>query len=113
MKQYRCFALDLIDGDAAIAEYERLHKPGAVWPEVVTDLRQRGYRQLSIWRTANRLFMIADIGEPGPVATDSAASNDRLQQWDQLTKTLQHALPGNDPTPHWTEMRCIFDLCDH
>jgi hypothetical protein len=35
-----CLALDLKDDAAAIAEYERMHQPGNVWPEVIADIRR-------------------------------------------------------------------------
>ena len=34
------YALDLKDDAAAIAEYERWHRPGVIWPEIVA--RSRG-----------------------------------------------------------------------
>ena len=32
MSRRLCFALDLVDDAAKIAEYERFHDPGGVWP---------------------------------------------------------------------------------
>ena len=34
-----CFALDLIDDAALIADYERAHAAGCVWPEVTAAIR--------------------------------------------------------------------------
>jgi L-rhamnose mutarotase len=48
MSRRVCFAMDLVADDALIAEYERRHFPGAVWPEVVRDIHDLASR---IWKS--------------------------------------------------------------
>ena len=48
------YALDLKDDAAAIAEYERWHRPGVVWPEIISSIRASGIEEMEIFRTGNR-----------------------------------------------------------
>ena len=113
MRRRSCLAIDLRDQPEAIAEYDRIHKPGGVWLEVLTDLRANGYEHMSIWRTGNRLFMIAEIETPTEPPTHGAALQAVLDRWQSLTQGLQQALPGTGDTPRWIEMNCLFNLDEH
>lgn len=113
MYRRSCLALDLRDDAAAIAEYERIHKPGGVWPEVIADLRARGYTGMTIWRTGNRLFMIAEVDTRASTPSPDSQAQQVLDRWQELTSGLQQALPGTGPHPQWIEMACVFDLQEH
>ena len=109
----KCFAIDLRDEALAIAEYERMHRPGAVWPEVIADIRAQGYVDITIWRAGNRLFMLT---EGGPVASAMAPDDHTqaiLDRWDAVMAGLQQALTGHEEPPRWVPMKCIFDLREH
>lgn len=108
-----CFAVDLRDDAAAIAEYERMHRPGSVWPEVIADLRAQGYSDIRIWRIANRLVMLTEReGGEFPVTWDSQTQA-ILDHWDAVMGYLQQPLPGHPGPPRWVEMKCVFDLREH
>ena len=55
MSRRLCFALDLVNDPAKIAEYERFHAPGGVWPEIVDDIAAQGIEGMEIWRTGDRM----------------------------------------------------------
>ncbi|TAM94172.1 MAG: L-rhamnose mutarotase [Rhodanobacteraceae bacterium] len=57
------YALDLHDDPGLIAEYERLHRPENIWPEIVDSIRAAGIRELEIFRVGNRLVMALDVPE--------------------------------------------------
>uniref|UniRef100_UPI0013D9D7A9 L-rhamnose mutarotase n=2 Tax=Pseudomonadota TaxID=1224 RepID=UPI0013D9D7A9 len=59
------FVLDLENDPELISAYEARHTPGSVWPEVIRAIRQRGYRDMEIWRVADRLVMLAEIVPSG------------------------------------------------
>ena len=71
MSRRLCFALDLVNDAAKIAEYERFHAPGGVWPEIVDDIRAQGIEGMEIWRTGDRMVMIATVADdiPGPATS--------------------------------------------
>jgi L-rhamnose mutarotase len=106
-----CLALDLKDDAAAIAEYERMHQPGNVWPEVIADIRARGYFSMEIWRTGNRLMMIAEVAADAP---KPAPSTDAVNaRWEDEMCRFQQALPHAQEGDKWVPMRLIFDLALH
>lgn len=63
MSRRICLALDLVDDAAAIAEYERWHRPGNTFPAVTQSIRDAGITNMEIYRTGARLFMIIDADD--------------------------------------------------
>lgn len=105
----RCFALDLVADSDLIAEYEARHRPGAVWPEILADMRDRGIAAMEIWRCADRLFMIAEIETDHPAQTAVPAI---VQKWEAEMDRYQRRLPGTPAEVKWRAMTRIFDLAD-
>lgn len=108
----RYFALDLKDDPALIAEYERWHTPGQIWPEIVAAIREAGIRDLEIFRTGDRLVLVMDVPEDFDGAAKSAAdaANPRVQAWEALMDTFQRRLPWAAPGQKWVPMERIFSL---
>jgi L-rhamnose mutarotase len=107
MSERKCFALDLIEDAALIAEYEARHAPGAVWRAVMDHLRALGVEAMEIWRTGDRLFMIAETSAdyPRPVPAPP-----EVAQWEEKMWRFQRPLPGSAAGEKWIEMRRIFVL---
>ncbi|HZC38551.1 MAG TPA: L-rhamnose mutarotase [Sphingomicrobium sp.] len=105
----RCFALDLAGNAELIAEYERLHEPGAVWPAVVAHIRATGVESMEIWRTGDRLLMITEVSDdyPRPVATPP-----EVERWEELMWRSQRPLPHAAEGEKWVRMTRIFSLDD-
>ncbi|WP_047866873.1 L-rhamnose mutarotase [Sphingomonas paucimobilis] len=106
-----CFALDLIADADLIADYERAHAAGAVWPDVTDAIRAKGFEAMEIWRTGDRLFMIAEVAEDWPraIPSDLAATDARWEAaMDRFQKPLPHAAPGEK----WVAMERIYSLDD-
>jgi L-rhamnose mutarotase len=102
-----CFALDLADDAELIAQYEARHAPGAVWPEVLAHIRAQGIEAMEIWRTGDRMVMIAEVAEdyprPVPAPPETAA-------WEELMWRFQRPLPHAAPDEKWMAMQRIFVL---
>ncbi|MDH7973917.1 L-rhamnose mutarotase [Sphingomonas sp. AR_OL41] len=109
MTRRLCFALDLVEDADLIARYEAHHAPGAVWPEVLADIRDSGVVDMEIWRTGTRMFMIATVAADYPRDRAPAA---RDVEWQQLMWTFQRPLPHAAPGEKWTEMKRIFSLSE-
>ena len=107
MSRRLCFALDLVDAAAKIAEYEAVHAPGGVWPQIVDDIRAQGIEGMEIWRTGNRMVMIATVADDYPRMRHIPAQYD---EWESLMWTFQQALPHAAPGEKWLPMKQIFDL---
>lgn len=107
MSRRLCFALDLVNDAGKIAEYEQFHRPGGVWPEIVDDIRAQGIEGMEIWRTGDRMVMIATVADDYPRARDIPAKYD---EWEGLMWSFQKALPHAAPGQKWVPMTQIFDL---
>jgi L-rhamnose mutarotase len=111
MKRY-CLALDLKDDPSRIREYEHLHEPDYVWPEIEESIRVSGIVDMQIYRTGNRLFMIMEttdsfsFGEKAAMDKDNAA----VQQWETLMWNFQQPLPWAAPGEKWILMEQIYQL---
>ena len=105
-----CFALDLKDDPALIADYERHHEQ--IWPEIEASIRNSGITGMDIYRTGNRLFMIMDTNETFSFArkADADAANPVVQDWETLMWHYQQALPGALPGEKWRLMTNLFTL---
>lgn len=109
MKRH-CLALDLVNDDKLIAEYEAYHKK--VWPEIKKSITDAGIVQMEIYRFANRLFMIMEVNEEFSFAKKGAAdaADPKVQEWEQLMWKYQRAIPGSKPGEKWVLMEKIFSL---
>ncbi|UYY59333.1 L-rhamnose mutarotase [Sphingomonas sp. S2-65] len=107
MSRRLCFALDLVDDAALIADYEARHAPGAVWPQIVAHIHAQGFEGMEIWRTADRLVMVADVADDFPRAIAPPPENDAWEalMW-KFQKPLAHAAAGEK----WVPMQRIFSL---
>jgi L-rhamnose mutarotase len=103
----RCFALDLVDDAELIDEYERLHAVGGVWSGVSDHIRASGVEAMEIWRTGDRLFMIAEVAEDYPRDVPIPAETNR---WEELMWRFQRPLPHAAEGEKWLPMTRIYSL---
>lgn len=102
-----CFALDLVDDAALIAEYEARHAAGALWPAVTAHIRAQGFEEMEIWRVGDRLVMIAEVAPDYPRAVPEPPEN---ADWESLMWRFQRPLPQAADGEKWVPMRRIFAL---
>lgn len=105
-----CLALDLVDDEELIAEYERYHQK--VWPEIINSIKDSGIHNMEIYRTGNRMFMIIEASDEFSFAKKAAmdASNSKVQAWEELMWTFQQALPWSKPGEKWMLTKKVFQL---
>ena len=109
MKRY-ALALDLKNDPELIAEYETYHKK--VWPEILKSIRDSGIRDMQIYRSSNRLFMIIEADDDFSFEKKARldAENPVVQEWEKLMWKYQKALPWAPPGEKWQLMHLIFEL---
>lgn len=105
-----CFALDLKDDPARIAEYESHHKN--VWPEVRDSFTRAGIDNVELYRTGNRLFMMLDTNETFTFEKKQQIDEEDevVQKWEALMGSYQQPLPWAKDNEKWILMKCIFKL---
>ena len=105
-----CLALDLVDDEKLIAEYEKQHR--AVWPEIKASVKDSGITHLEIYRVFNRLFMIIEASNDFSFDKKNAmdAANPKVQEWEKLMWKYQQALPQAKPGEKWILTDKIFEL---
>ena len=105
-----CFAVDLKDDPQVIAAYEQYHQ--AVWPEIIKSIKDADIKVMDIYRVANRLFMIMEVGNDFSFEKKAAmdANNEIVVQWEQMLWDYQQALPTANPGEKWVLMQQIFSL---
>ncbi|GAC1425050.1 MAG: L-rhamnose mutarotase [Chitinophagaceae bacterium] len=109
MRRY-CLALDLIDDEKLIAEYETHHQN--VWPEIRKSITDAGITGMEVYRTGNRLFMIMETDDSFSFEKKGAIDNGnaKVQEWEQLMWKYQSALPWAKKGEKWILMDTIFSL---
>ncbi len=109
MKRY-CLTLDLKNDPALIEAYKEHHM--AVWPEIITSIKDSGIINMEIYLHGNRLCMIMEAKDSfsfyGKSVQDGA--NPKVQEWETLMWKYQQALPTAKPGEKWLLMEKIFGL---
>jgi L-rhamnose mutarotase len=106
------YALDLRDDAEAIAEYERWHQPGRVWPEIIAAIRASGVEEMEIFRTGNRLVMVVEMVEGADASRAGDVADARTVEWEVLMDRYQRRLPWAESGQKWVPMRRIFSLAE-
>ena len=109
MKRY-CFALDLVDDEELIKEYEAHH--AQVWPKIIACIKESGILNMEIYRAGNRLFMIMETGDNFSFEKKAIidAKYPENEKWEALMWKYQQALPTAKPGEKWLLMEKIFQL---
>lgn len=107
-----CYALDLRNEPALIAEYEYWHKAENGWPEIRKSIINAGITDMQIYRTGNRLFMIMDTSDDYNPTIKAVAdlADTKVQEWEHLMWKFQQPLPWAAEGEKWVLMDKIFQL---
>jgi L-rhamnose mutarotase len=107
MKRY-CLTLDLVDDEKMILEYEEYHKN--ISPEILKSIKDSGIELMQIYRLHTRMFMIIETNDDFSFEkkAEMDASNDNVQEWEELMWQYQRALPMAKEGEKWIIMDKIF-----
>lgn len=109
MKRY-VLALDLVDNEILIREYEEYHR--AVWPEITKSILDAGIQNMEIYRFGNRLCMIMEVNDDFEFSKKAEMDNSNLkvQEWEKVMWKYQQSIPGAKEGEKWVLMDKIFQL---
>ena len=108
MKTY-AMALDLIDDENIISEYEEYHNN--VWPEVLESIKKLGIDRMRIFRISNRMFMLIeadDSYDPNDLM-EYSNTNKKADEWNGLMTNFQAEVPEAEMSDWWSPMNLVFD----
>jgi L-rhamnose mutarotase len=110
MSRRFCFALDLKDDPALIAEYRKYHEK--IWPEITQSLRDSGIEDAEIYLLGTRMFMIMEVNRSFSFEKKAKADEQdpKVQAWEQFMWRFQQALPEAKPGEKWLRMERVFKL---
>lgn len=109
MKKY-ALALDLVNDEKLISEYEEYHKNG--WPEITKSIVDSGITSMEIYRISNRLFMVMETTDDFTFENKKMMdeANEKVLEWEELMWKFQQPLPGSVPGEKWQLMKQVFEL---
>lgn len=109
-----CMALDLKNDPKLIAEYEKIHRPENIWPEIPKGIKVGGILDMQIYRIGNHLFMILDHEDGADLkeAFKLMSSMPRQPEWATFMAEFQQKLPEAKSDEHWAKMTPVFLLND-
>jgi L-rhamnose mutarotase len=100
----------LQDDPQKIALYKRYHQ--TVWPEVLESIRRSGVNGMWIFLLGRRMFMYMTTTDDYDAARAGAVylASPRVQEWEDLMRTLQERAPEARPDEWWAEMELVFSM---
>ncbi|NQD70677.1 L-rhamnose mutarotase [Sphingobacterium shayense] len=109
MRRY-AFALDLVDDEKMIAEYDGHHQK--IWPEIKESILSAGITVMDIYRFGNRLFMIMEVNDSFSFEQKDRMDKENavVERWEALMWKYQRSIPGSKPGEKWVLMKQIFEL---
>lgn len=109
MKKY-ALALDLVNDEKLISEYEEYHKNG--WTEITKSIIDSGITSMEIYRIANHLFMVMETTDDFTFENKKKMdeANEKVLEWEELMWKFQQPLPGSAPGEKWQLMKQVFEL---
>ncbi|WP_148252426.1 L-rhamnose mutarotase [Aidingimonas lacisalsi] len=108
-----CLALDLVDDDTLIAEYEQRHRH--IWPEVRDHLYRCGIIDMQIFRLGTRLTMVMEVNEQRfsfAAMADAERQSPLIRQWEDEMWRYQRSTPWTEENNKWQPMTPIFRLAE-
>ena len=108
-KRY-CKTLELRDNPQLVAEYKRVHAPGAAWPEITQGMREVGILDMELYLLGNRLFMIMDTVPDfdHDRAMQALAAKPRQSEWEAFVARFQQTSSSATAEEKWQPMERIY-----
>ena len=109
MKRF-CLTLNLKNDPQLVKEYEDHHK--AVWPEIISSIKESGIEEMEIYRYGTRLFMIMEVNDDFSFEKKQQAdnNNEKVKQWEELMLKYQQPFAEAAKNEKWILMNKFFGL---
>jgi L-rhamnose mutarotase len=115
-KEYKryCKTLSLEDDPQLIEDYKKVHRKGAVWPEITQGMMDVGILDMEIYIHGTRLFMIMDTIPDfnHDKAMARLATMPRQSEWEAYVSRFQQTSAEARADEKWQTIERIFKLGD-
>jgi L-rhamnose mutarotase len=110
-----CLALDLKPDSKLMKEYQGLHSPDGMWPEIPVGIRKSGCLDMEIYIIDNHMFMIVDIPKGADLDEiwEKMGTFERQAEWGEFMLKFQQAIEGHGDEVKWVLMKKVYDLDDY
>ncbi len=110
-----CLALDLKPDTELMKEYQGLHSPDGMWPEIPGGIRKSGCLDMEIYIIDNHMFMIVDIPKGANLdeVWEKMGGYERQAEWGEFMLKFQQAVEGHGDEVKWVLMKKVCDLDDY
>ena len=110
-KRY-CKTLSLKDDAQLIADYKKVHAPGAAWPEITQGMKDVGIVDMEIYIYGTRLFMIMDTVPDfdHDFAMKELATKPRQNEWEAYVSRFQQSSAEATADEKWQLMERIYKM---
>jgi len=110
-KRY-CKTLSLKDDAQLIADYRKVHAPGAAWPEITQGMKDVGILDMEIYIYGTRLFMIMDTVPDfdHDLAMKELATKPRQSEWEAYVSRFQQSSAEATADEKWQLMERIYKM---
>jgi L-rhamnose mutarotase len=107
-----CKYLELNNDPKLIQEYKKVHAPGAVWPEIISGMKDIGIIDMEIYLIGTKLFMIMDTVEDfdHDKAMAELSKKPRQQEWETFVSQFQKTSAEASASEKWQLMERIFKM---
>ena len=110
-KRY-CKALTLKNDPALMAEYQEVHRPEAMWPEITQGMKEVGILDMEIYRYGSIVFMImdtvADFDHDRAMRT--LATKPRQPEWEAYVAKFQETDAAASANDKWQLLERVYEL---
>jgi L-rhamnose mutarotase len=110
-KRY-CKTLSLEDDPQLIEDYRKVHRKGAVWPEITQGMKDVGILDMEIYIHGTRLFMIMDTipDFDHDRAMAKLATMPRQSEWEAYVSRFQKTSAEASADEKWQIIERIYKL---
>ncbi|GAA4297513.1 L-rhamnose mutarotase [Aestuariibaculum suncheonense] len=91
-------------------EYIDIHKPDAIWPEIINNMNTMGVLNMELYLQEYRVFMIMEVKDTFDIYADSErwGKLPREKEWQDYVSKFQRIDKNNDTFEKWQIMKPMF-----
>lgn len=101
--------LEIINDEALLTEYKRIHGPGMPWPQITANMKQMGIQEMEIYLQGYQAFLIMDTRSDFDMDKDGIiwSKLPREAEWQEYVAKYQKVDPNSKAIEKWRSMELL------